>query len=84
VTAQPARPGLNAEGVARIRKALARVLDDPHGFSPFIQTFALSNSERLERFGTGTFWSRGQWQVIEQIEERIARHDAADAVDSVS
>ena len=81
---QPVRPGLTPEGVERIRKALARVLDDPHGFSPFLYDFAWSNHDRVVRYGTGTFWTRAQWGIVEQIEERIRRHDEADAIDSVS
>lgn len=54
----------------RIDRALVAVLEDGEGFGDFLSDFALSNADRLERYGLETRFTLRQWEMIGKIEAR--------------
>ncbi|MBF0094900.1 MAG: hypothetical protein HQL34_10200 [Alphaproteobacteria bacterium] len=70
---------LSQDEFDRINRALAAVLEDGVGFGDFLSDFALSNADRLEKYGLKTRFTARQWEMIRKIEARIkAMEDAND------
>lgn len=61
----------------RIDRALAAVIGDGEGFGDFLTDFALSNADRLEKYGLKTRFSPKQREMIRKIEARIKEMEDA-------
>ncbi len=60
---------------ARIDRTLSTVIERSGEFSSFDVDFAMTNAERLDRFGLRTSFSVGQWDALARIENRLQEID---------